>query len=853
MIKLSRILFATCLIISTSLCPGIAAYADQNDQKCDEVKIIFARGSGESLNDSSYEAWQYSLDYMLYGLDLRYSYFELGSDSNSEYQYPAVAVAGSWAGIGNLIGAYVSAGSAFQFGASVVEGSNELIAYINHYSSLCPQTKYVLGGYSQGAMVNTMSLSKIDPKKIIYVANFGDPKAYFPEGQGRMPDACSGKNLSDYRAYVSDCHAYKGILGGRNPYQPTGYTGKLGVWCNDRDIMCSSGVSVDDHTSYVRNGLYKNAAEVISNKIRATFPKLPTSDPSTVASTHDLIILFDVSGSMLKYASLYRDQAQQLAYRIRSLGGRVALFTYKYPKEDNIKMICDFSCDAREFAESLTKATQVLDGGHHVFGEPVFSALDFAMRSVDWQIGATKSVAVITASPNLENLDGNKAQLEDIVKLSLSIDPVNVYTLVMHPQYIAEYQELSNRTNGKVYYLIDEPDLYLSEIAGRPIAKLALENYSGFINQDFYFDASDSTTIGLSKIVRYDWDLDCDGIFETQDAGPIISHGYTNPLSGYIQVKVTDEEGRFSTMSAKIDVMENLLELAQVKITNVEFVSKGEYYRVDYETDGLGVLVSLNGTIMGFEEPSSRPYIRVKDITANSNLTLTAYSKTGTSEGSERGLSASVTLKPNGEFEIGQPSQDPNTDNWYDQDNDGDNKEDNDTQGTPPTLPESPDDNSSETPGNNPDDNNPNNSDKPDKTDPDNENHPGSNPDDSGNNQGSQSTEPSQGSDTEYPNPSTSLPNQVTTDNIQSSSSNLGYIPKAPNTGYWPYEHMLSKIQQFFKHPNDESLDANDRRIHNDILLTLVPHSHVVQPVLPPPLPHAKHNKLSAGPLPNIS
>lgn len=798
MSKVYSIIFAALLIIGSNLYPSPTTHAEQ---KCDEVQFLFARGSGEVLDGPSYQAWRSSIENALYGLDLQYSFFELGSDPNSEHQYPAVAVAGSWAGIGNLIGAYISAGSAFEFGASVIEGVGELSEYLSNYSAVCSQTKYVLGGYSQGAMVNTKALPKLDASKIIYVANFGDPKTYLPEGQGRIPDACLGKNLSSYRAYVSDCHAYKGILGAENPYQPANYIGKLGLWCNEHDIMCSSGISLDDHTSYVSRGLYQNAAEVIAMKVRAAFLKLPTTDPSTIASTHDLIILFDVSGSMQGSASLYRDRAQALAYEVRSLGGRVALFTYKYPGGDNIKMACDFSCDASEFTAALAKSTELLESDNSINQEPLLSALDFAMRSVEWQVGATKSIVALTNGA-MEDLGYDRTPLENVIKLSLSIDPVNVYALVQYPPLKQEYAELTERTNGKSYYLFEESELAISEITGRPIAKLGMETYSGLINQEFFFDASESVTIGNSNIVRYDWDLDCDGRFELQDTGSSILYSYNQPMDGYIQVKITDEDGRSSTMSAQLTVFDSLPELAQTEITHVEFLGDG-LYRIDYQTDGCAVLVTLNDAVMGFEEPDHRSFIRVKDVTSTTSLTLTAYSKSG-----ERGLSATVILGPDGNSKIEQPDL-------------GDNMDSTDN-----NIPSVDPDSSIQSP-----------------TSPDQSYNP------------DESTSPSQSP------PASRLPSSN-----QYTGQNTNFIPKAPNAGYYPLLSTEARVslhklcallkihvENELNSIHDVNLGANDHRTRNGTQLKTVLRNHAV-PLTPPPLlPRESRNKLSVVRPPNIS
>ena len=189
---------------------------------CPDVRVLFVRGSGgERWVDKNYLEYKSTIEERLKTVSLSYEFIDL--------EYPAVPV-----GIDNLLvtlGAYFGGGEAYEFGESVRQGVENLIQLVN---TECPNTKYVLGGYSQGAMVISRAIRNLKADKVIYVATFGDPKIYLPEGKGIFPKACRGKGLSDYRMYVQDCHAYKGKLGANQPYAPEGFAGKVGTWCNGR-------------------------------------------------------------------------------------------------------------------------------------------------------------------------------------------------------------------------------------------------------------------------------------------------------------------------------------------------------------------------------------------------------------------------------------------------------------------------------------------------------------------------------------------------------------------------------------------------------------------------------------------
>lgn len=627
MTKITQILTALGLIVgSTIIGPPPARAAS-----CTDLKIIFARGSGEKLGDVSYQDWRSSLSEQLATTHVSYSFYELGSESHGGARYSAVAVSGTASGFGNLLGAYISAGTGFDFGKSVDAGRQELQAYIAETSRQCPQTKFVLGGYSQGAMLISGLLPVLDDARIIYAATFGDPKLYLPEGAGNRPVACQGKNLSNYRAYVSDCRAYEGILGSYRPYQAPEYHNKLGTWCNAKDIMCSSGLNLGDHTDYTTKGLYKNAAQTIRAKVKQTWPeKFSSNDPvDTAKSPHDLAIILDVGGAMIfERLATYKAVARRLGNEHFSQGGRVALYYYAGTDKINTTQICDLSCSPAEFNRYLDGLNGLLSSGERY--RSGLSALKTAMNELEWQVGATKSAVLLTAMPYSPR-DRDGTTLQDVIDLSLTIDPVNVYSFADGYNLYDYNQALSVGTNGKVYYL-DELDIAIDEIIGRPVATLALEEYSGIVGEEFVFDASDA---GHASTVRYDWDLDADGSFEVQNSQPKITHIYQQPTAGFVQVKLTDASGYSSTMSAKLDVRATAPTLPIVEITKVTPDSADTYH---FQLSGSAekVLVVVDEAPLGYIDFTKQRDITITDLAPGTQVRFVAFvSNIGRGEASE--------------------------------------------------------------------------------------------------------------------------------------------------------------------------------------------------------------------------
>lgn len=429
--------------------PGVGARVSA--ASCPDVKLIFARGSGEAQNlGKNFLALNAALGAKMQKTDLSYQ--------SEDLVYPATAV-----GFRNFdsvlvsLGALISGGEAYEFGRSVKVGVEQLVSEVN--SPQCPNTKYVLAGYSQGAMLLDKALRQIDPGRVLYAATFGDPKLYLPEGWGVFPDACEGRNLSDYRAYVPECHAYQGILGGYNPYRAETYIGKIGTWCNAHDVMCTSYLNFENHRSYTSAGLYEDASRVMFNKIANHFALA-----SKVSSPHDTVILIDSTGSMRGKIAEYKKEAIRLAQETLDSGGRVALFDYR-DLNDPYQPVqhCGFeNCDIATFTRALDS---IRVGGGGDDNESLLSAALSAMHSLKWQYGATKSLIVLTdAGFHLPDRDG--ATLDQVVAVSKSIDPVNFY-IITDEKIAPLYQELAERTDGKVITNLGEAQLLTDYIMER--------------------------------------------------------------------------------------------------------------------------------------------------------------------------------------------------------------------------------------------------------------------------------------------------------------------------------------------------------------------------------------------------
>lgn len=439
-----RYLAAILMLVVAALMPRAIVQAVE----CPDVRVIFARGSGgEQYTDANYLEFKSTLESKLRTTSLSYDFVDL--------DYPAVGI-----GIDKLdvsLGALFGSGDAYEFGESVKTGAKNLANTIN--GAGCPNTKYAIGGYSQGAMVVSRALHSISTDRLIYAATFGDPKLYLPEGAGLMPAACRGENLSDYRMYVPDCQAYKGLLGAYIPYEPDALVGKVGTWCNKRDIFCSSHISVTDHVSYISDNLYEDASRVIFDKITKTF-----GVANRVTSPHDTAILIDSTGSMKSMISKYKAEALRLATETINAGGRVALYDYR-DLDDPYQPVqhCDFDTCTPESFQAGLNSIGTENGGDDP--ESLLSASMRVMTDLRWKYGATKSLVVLTDA-NFLSPDRDGVTFDEVVALSKRIDPVNFY-IVTTNGHADDYAALASATDGKVVTNLDELSLLTDYIMER--------------------------------------------------------------------------------------------------------------------------------------------------------------------------------------------------------------------------------------------------------------------------------------------------------------------------------------------------------------------------------------------------
>ncbi|MCV7226543.1 cutinase family protein [Mycolicibacterium komossense] len=148
---------------------------------------------------------------------------------------------------GKSIGTYaVDYPASYDF-LAVAQGANDASTHIQSMAAKCPDTKMVLGGYSQGAAV-------IDVITTAPIAGLGFAAP--------MPAAIAG-----HIAAVAVFGNPSARLGQPLTRMSQVYGARTADMCNTADPICSLGNNFDSHVKYPESGLVKTAAKWVADHI----------------------------------------------------------------------------------------------------------------------------------------------------------------------------------------------------------------------------------------------------------------------------------------------------------------------------------------------------------------------------------------------------------------------------------------------------------------------------------------------------------------------------------------------------------------------------------------------------------
>jgi cutinase len=183
---------------------------------CSDVEVVFARGTGEPVGLGGVgQAFVDSLRSQVPGRSI----------GDYPVNYPATD----------------------DYRNSALAGAGDASAHVGNVIANCPNTKLVLGGYSQGASVIDFSSESMPPQTpghVAAVALFGNPSS----------------------SYASS------LMGGQLPTLGPAYRPKAIDLCIPDDIICSEGGNMVPHLLYVQSGMADQAATFAAGRLQPGAP-----------------------------------------------------------------------------------------------------------------------------------------------------------------------------------------------------------------------------------------------------------------------------------------------------------------------------------------------------------------------------------------------------------------------------------------------------------------------------------------------------------------------------------------------------------------------------------------------------
>lgn len=410
------------------------------------VEVIYARGSGQKVNDSESRSIQDHLKKYLPTGSYTFTELEKNILNENVLDYRADGVIKENFNIG-LEASFVG-GSIGKYADSVKDGKNLLNKYISHQNDKSVINCFVLVGYSQGAQVVGDALKEPESlnfrNNTLYVGLLGDPKldtnGYIKFGS--LP----GSIIPWYRGTVVPL-LQNGWLDPRRPeYLPrvndSTFTDS-GSWCYSDDMVCSSNFfkGSEGHGKYVERAIPEMTRE-IANAISMRTTNTPAQKPSCGALKQDIVLAINMSPTVRTDSEFLSDKGIEKTVKGVFESGcdvRVAMVEFGRKGLDPTRPVFDFTDDPAVLTNELKSYRTDFEPAFQIEKADVTGAISLAM-DFQWNEGAQKAVVVMSDAPDdnfVRNGSGDfdgqaslkKPEMQDILRKSSEKGGVEIHAV----------------------------------------------------------------------------------------------------------------------------------------------------------------------------------------------------------------------------------------------------------------------------------------------------------------------------------------------------------------------------------------------------------------------------------------
>jgi lysophospholipase L1-like esterase len=335
---------------------------------------------------------------------------------------------------------------------------------------------------------------------------------------------------------------------------------------------------------------------------------VPPSRDIVAGGAVDIAFVIDTTGSMGSSIESVKDAAVTLVNDIsaRTSAARFAVVDYRdFPERTGYEgdypamLDLDFSSNAATVDAAIGGLAL---GGGGDWPETMFSGLNRAF-DLSWRPGVKKLAIVLADAPPLSPEPFTGLTANDIVQRSLSIDPVEVHFVnvgdvtgdpgggggsTATSVFASPVEEIAARTNGAIHP--SSPSQAAAEIADAIDASLnrpytwAGGPYVGKVGETMTLDGRGSYGV-TSDLVKWEWDLDADGIYEIDSSEATVTHRFDDAYDGVVALRVTDAQGTTGLGTAITHITSDGDEIADAS-DNCASVSNPD--QGDADADGAG-------------------------------------------------------------------------------------------------------------------------------------------------------------------------------------------------------------------------------------------------------------------------
>ncbi len=666
------------LFLLTTICVSILATSNSSyseTEPCKDVLIIFARGSGQpqtnrvedKKNKKELNAYideikqRASSDMKLDAQELVYP--ALGGPLQESFPYF----------INAKIGWYASG----TYRTSVNDGISSAFALLNKEYIRCPNQRYILGGYSQGAQVMGDLLPRLGDNiknKIAYVALFGDPRF----------------DRNSFAAQGDHYFAATGILGKRNEF-PSEYKGKISSWCKRNDGICEGQL----HTAFgtlSRHSTYpeKEISIAANNAVKALkqyYSGFNTKhiQPGSLSEKADVV--FAVSS------------AANMRYPIQDIQANIATITESamlLSKDTRLGLVqfnnVKYGCDIKQPRNDLllsNQSTSFIARFNDLFGtcgsgkDDTLGGLMKAIDEQPWRSDARKIIILLDCNtpndPELVSGISSKHVIDAARAKGVEIDSVIRGNLPTQQNY---YSALASAAGGQSIFMPagttgDSIQMakfinqMYSKLGDAPIAMLA-EQRPAKPGVSISFNAGGSYDPD-GTVSSYEWDFSNDNVVDAITTTPATSHTYSSEYIGLATVRVISNDGGSGMASTQMSISES--NPAYIKpnepINVIAGLNDDNTATLSWQLSGKGagalsievpdtdgyVIKDANGEILGIVDGNTRQ-VTIVDMPKGQPISFSVEA-TNSEGASQAGFSNTITIDDPTAVQPPKPSPNP--------------------------------------------------------------------------------------------------------------------------------------------------------------------------------------------------